>query len=597
MDSVAPYFTYHNENNISRGNNNSANNSEKTRVLYGSNNVIDTALQFISNARNKIDACVDHTRPSLIIEIRELKKAFHDAKKRGVKIRYITEITAENVSFCMSLMSLVDEFRHLDGIKGNFFISETEYIAPAALHEKGKPSSQIIHSNMKEIVEEQQYIFDTLWNKSILAEDKIKEIEQGIEPEYFRVINDNEEATHILTELAKHAQKEVLFLLPNDKALTRIDRLGMLDYLIEKCNKKVSEREKEGEGENEFQAKIICPLSDVNLNIVNRILQNTSASNNSIRIVNGNNSSFGIIIVDNKKFLKAELREPEAEQFSEAIGLSFYSNSNPSVESYKLFFELLWNERTANERFKLSDKMQREFINIAAHELRTPAQSVLGYAELVRENALDKQANIGESIEEIEAIYRNAVRLQKLTNDILDVSRIEGQTLNLDKEVFNLNELVPRIVQDYKSQLRRHGNSISNKKGVQLFSITSQSDDSKFIVEADRDRINQAISNLINNAIKFTSQKGGTISVITEKGNNKDDNQEVIIAVKDTGEGIHHEIIPRLFTKFATRSNSGTGLGLFISKNIVEAHGGRIWAENNSDGMGATFSFSLPMTQ
>jgi signal transduction histidine kinase len=241
--------------------------------------------------------------------------------------------------------------------------------------------------------------------------------------------------------------------------------------------------------------------------------------------------------------------------------------------------------------------MQREFINIAAHELRTPAQSVLGYAELVRENALDKQANIGESIEEIEAIYRNAVRLQKLTNDILDVSRIEGQTLNLDKEVFNLNELVPRIVQDYKSHLRRHDNSISNKKGVQLFSITSQSDDSKFIVEADRDRINQAISNLINNAIKFTSQKGGTISVITEKGNNKDDNQEVIIAVKDTGEGIHHEIIPRLFTKFATRSNSGTGLGLFISKNIVEAHGGRIWAENNSDGMGATFSFSLPMTQ
>jgi two-component system, OmpR family, sensor histidine kinase VicK len=494
-------------------------------------------------------------------------------------------------------MALVDELRHLDGIKGNLFVSETEYIAPAALHEKGKPSSQIVYSNMKEIVEEQQYIFDTLWNKSIPADDKIKEIELGIEPEYFRVINNNEEATNILIELVRNAQHEILFLLPNDKALIRIDRLGIPDYLIEKCNKKVSEREKEGEGENEFQAKIICPLSDVNLNIVSRILQNTSASVNSIRIVNGNNSSFGIIIVDNKKFLKAELREPEAEQFSEAIGLSFYSNSNPSVESYKLFFELLWNERTANERFKLSDKMQREFINIAAHELRTPAQSVLGYAELVRENALDKQANIGESIEEIEAIYRNAVRLQKLTDDILDVSRIESQTLILDKEVFNLNELVPRIVQDYKSHLRRHGNSISNKKGVQLFSITSQSDDSKFIVEADRDRINQAISNLINNAIKFTSQKGGTISVITEKGNNKDDNQEVIIAVKDTGEGIHHEIIPRLFTKFATRSNSGTGLGLFISKNIVEAHGGRIWAENNSDGMGATFSFSLPMTQ
>jgi two-component system, OmpR family, sensor histidine kinase VicK len=595
-NSITPYFTYHNNNN-GYSSDNSFNHSEKTKILYGSDRVINTALQFTSNSRNKIDACVDHTRPSLIAEIRELKKAFRDAKRRGVKLRYITEITAENVSFCKELLtSVVNELRHLDGIKGNFYVSEKEYIAPAALHEKDKPSSQIIHSNMKEIVEEQQYVFDTLWNKSIPAEDKIKEIELGTDPEYFRVINDNEEATNILIDLVKNAQKEILFLLPNDKALTRIDRLGLIDHLIDKCNNRINgkERQEQGEEENEFQAKIICPLSDANLNIVNRILQNTSPNNN-IRVVNGNNSSFGIIIVDNKKFLKAELREPEAEQFSEAIGLSFYSNSNPSVESYKLFFELLWNERTANEQFKLSDKMQREFINIAAHELRTPAQSVLGYAELMRENALDKQAKIGESIEEIEAIYRNAIRLQKLTNDILDVSRIESQTLNLDKEVINLNELIPRIVQDYNSYLRRYGNNISNKESpVQLISYTS---DCELIVEADRGRIDQAISNLINNAIKFTSRRGGIISVTTEKRNNKGENQEVIIAVKDTGEGIHPEIIPRLFTKFATRSNSGTGLGLYISKSIVEAHGGRIWAEINSDGKGATFSFGLPITQ
>ena len=598
-NSVTPYFTYHNNNGYSSDN--SFNHSEKTKILYGSDKVINTALQFTSNASNKIDACVDHTRPSLIVEIKRLKKAFQDAKRRGVKLRYITEIKTENVSFCKELLtSVVNDLHHLDGIKGNFYVSEKEYIAPAALHEKDKPSSQIIHSNVKEIVEEQQYVFDTLWNKSIPAEDKIKEIELGTDPEYFRVINDNEEATNILIDLVKNAQKEILFLLPNDKALTRIDRLGLFDHLIDKCNNRINGRERqeqgegEGEGENEFQAKIICPLSDANLNIVNRILQNTSPSNN-IRVVNGNNSSFGIIIVDNKKFLKAELREPEAEQFSEAIGLSFYSNSNPSVESYKLFFELLWNERTANEQFKLSDKMQREFINIAAHELRTPAQSVLGYAELMKENALDKQAKIGESIEEIEAIYRNAIRLQKLTNDILDVSRIESQTLNLDKEVINLNELIPRIVQDYNSYLRRYGNNIGNKESpVQLISYTS---DRELIVEADRGRINQAISNLINNAIKFTSQRGGIISVTTEKRNNKDENQEVIIAVKDTGEGIHPEIIPRLFTKFATRSNSGTGLGLYISKSIIEAHGGRIWAENNSDGKGATFSFGLPITQ
>ena len=555
------------------------------------------AIQFASNAEVKIDACVDYTRPSLILQIKEIKKAFYDAKERGIKLRYITEITADNVSFCKELSSTIaDELRHLDGIKSNFYVSEREYIAPAALHQKDKPSSQIIHSNMREMVEEQQYIFDTLWNKSISAEDKIKEIEHEIEPDYFRIINDNDEATNILIDFAKNAQKEILLLLPNDKALTRMDRLGILNYLIDKCNEQIKGKE-EGEGEDIIQVKIICPISDINLDIVNRILQNTSASN-SIRIVNGNNSSSGIIIVDNKKFLKAELREPEAEQFSESIGLSFYSNSKPSVESYKLFFELLWNERTTNEQFKLSDKMQREFINIAAHELRTPAQSVLGYTELVREDALGRQGNIGESIEAIEAIYRNAKRLQRLTNDILDVSRIESQTLNLDKEAISLDDLLFRVVEDYKCHIRKDNRNISDKKSALQLSYTTQNSNSELIVEADRDRISQVVSNLINNAIKFTSKKGGTISVAAEKRNgSKNDNQEVVVNIVDTGEGIHHEIIPRLFTKFASKSNSGTGLGLYISKSIIESHGGRIWAENNPDGKGATFSFSLPIIQ
>jgi two-component system, OmpR family, sensor histidine kinase VicK len=592
--SDTPSFTYYNNKN---NYNNSANYFEKTSILYGSHRVTDMAIQFASNAEVKIDACVDHTRPSLILQIKEIKKAFYDAKERGIKLRYITEITADNVSFCKELSSTIaDELRHLDGIKGNFYVSEREYIAPAALHQKDKPSSQIIHSNMREMVEEQQYIFDTLWNKSISAEDKIKEIEHEIEPDYFRIINDNDEATNILIDFAKNAQKEILLLLPNDKALTRMDRLGILNYLIDKCNEQIKGKE-EGEGEDIIQVKIICPISDINLDIVNRILQNTSASN-SIRIVNGNNSSSGTIIVDNKKFLKAELREPEAEQFSESIGLSFYSNSKPSVESYKLFFELLWNERTTNEQFKLSDKMQREFINIAAHELRTPAQSVLGYTELVREDALGRQGNIGESIEAIEAIYRNAKRLQRLTNDILDVSRIESQTLNLDKEAISLDDLLFRVVEDYKCHIRKDNRNICDKKSALQLSYTTQNSNSELIVEADRDRISQVVSNLINNAIKFTSKKGGTISVAAEKRNgSKNDNQEVVVNIVDTGEGIHHEIIPRLFTKFASKSNSGTGLGLYISKSIIESHGGRIWAENNPDGKGATFSFSLPIIQ
>ena len=134
---------------------------------------------------------------------------------------------------------------------------------------------------------------------------------------------------------------------------------------------------------------------------------------------------------------------------------------------------------------------------------------------------------------------------------------------------------------------------------MQLSNNTSQKSNSDLMVEADRDRIDQAVSNLLNNAIKFTSKKGGTISVTTEKrnGSKNDIQEEVVVNVIDTGEGIHHELIPRLFTKFASKSNSGTGLGLYISKNIIESHGGRIWAESNPDGEGATFSFSLPIIQ
>jgi two-component system, OmpR family, sensor histidine kinase VicK len=557
---------YHDDNNSG---NNYGNSVKNTKVLQGPEKVIDIALQFTSNAENKIDACVDHTRPSLIVGIRELKKAFRDVKKRGVKLRYITEITAENISFCKELLAtMVDELRHLDGIKGNFYVSEREYIAPAALHEKGKPSSQIIYSNMKEIVEEQQYIFDTLWNKSISAQDKIKEIEQGIEQEYFRVINDNEEATHILTNLAKHAQKEVLFLLPNDKALTRIDRLGIIDYLVGKCNEEIKE--------DMIQVKIICPLSDVNLNIVNRILQNTSSTSNNIRIVNCSDSSFGMIIVDNTKFLKAELREPEAEQFSEAIGLSFYSNSKPSVESYKLFFELLWNERTTNEQFKLSDKMQKEFINIAAHELRTPTQAITGYSELLATEPENSKMYVYP-------IIRNSKRLQRLSEDILDVTRIESQSLKLTKEEFDLNDVILSIIGDYRSLL------LDNENNINLNIIYEPK---TIIVNADKGRIAQVVSNLLSNAIKFTTNNKGTIYVMAEK---KD--SEIIVSLKDTGQGIDLEILPKLFTRFATKSFTGTGLGLYISKNIIEAHGGRMWAENNPDGKGATFSFNLPLTQ
>ena len=191
----------------------------------------------------------------------------------------------------------------------------------------------------------------------------------------------------------------------------------------------------------------------------------------------------------------------------------------------------------------------------------------------------------------MQAISRNAIRLQRLTNDILDVTRIDSNTLNLHKELFNLDDLIANIIQDNVGYIEKENLS------VKLLYNIKRDINGPLSVDADRDRIAQVISNLLNNAIKFTSKRmDGVIFVSAERKKNSYQ-EEVIVSIKDTGEGINLEIQPRLFTKFATRSFSGTGLGLYISKSIVEAHGGKMWAENNPEGNGATFTFTLPLSR
>jgi hypothetical protein len=168
--------------------------SERTEVLYGTEKVISEELQFFFKTKRQIDTCMDHTRPSLAIGIESIKRSFVDAKSRGVKMRYLTEITDANISYCKELMAIVDEVRHLDGIKGNFMVSEIEYLAPATSHEETKLSSLIIYSSVREIVEHQQYVFETLWNKSMSAEKRIRELKQGIITHYqTKVIEDPDE--------------------------------------------------------------------------------------------------------------------------------------------------------------------------------------------------------------------------------------------------------------------------------------------------------------------------------------------------------------------------------------------------------------------
>src|SRR5919199_1480623 len=186
--------------------------NQKTEILHGEQNVVNTVLQFTSKAKSTIDACVDYTRPSLAVEIEELRKAFLNAKKRGVKLRYVTEITNDNLTYCKELTKMVDELRHIDGIKGNFYISETEYVAPATFHEKGKPASRIIYSNVNDIVEHQrQFVFDSFWSRAIPSEQKIKEIEEGITHYETKVLENKEQIfNHIKSVLSKANERSVV---------------------------------------------------------------------------------------------------------------------------------------------------------------------------------------------------------------------------------------------------------------------------------------------------------------------------------------------------------------------------------------------------
>jgi len=179
---------------------------EMTEVVYVTSNVLNTEIQFFSNARLKVDTCMDYTRPSLALGNESIRKSFLDAKSRDVKLRYITEITIENISYCKELMKIA-YVRHLDGIKGNFMVSEKEYLAPAASNNTSNIASQIIYSNLHEIVEQQQYIFETLWTKAIPAEQRIREIEEGILPVRTRILKDQDQIINELRRFNNRATK------------------------------------------------------------------------------------------------------------------------------------------------------------------------------------------------------------------------------------------------------------------------------------------------------------------------------------------------------------------------------------------------------
>ena len=592
--------------------------SERTEIWYGIENIISRSLEVLSKIQTTYDLCLDSTGISPILETEQIKKAYFELKNRGIKMRIITEITTTNIAYCKEMMRIVGDIRHLEGIKGNFVIADrAKYAGIANTHEGKLP--QLISSNVSAFVEQQQFFFEMLWNKSIPAEHRIKEIEENRPPEKLEIIEDTQKSISRAFDIMNKTQSELLVLFATPRAFIIALEAGTAADIYRKIS------------ENGVNIKLLVPRGTGNeieeneqIAKVQQISPPVSVRFSDVAL----NTKITIMISDRSEVMSWELRDDTLDNPYLAGGIATYSNIRSVASSYAIIFDNLWkitelaeNLRIANIKLESNDKAMKEFINIAAHELRTPIQPILGLSEVVRDrifnlgrqlqtkekqegvcrqlkdaataatipaesdsNYRSSSSSLSSSIEDIlvmvDVLNKNAKRLEKLTSNLLDVSRIENnKSLEVSKENFDLVQKIRNVVDDIKS-------SQVEKAGA--LEIVYDAPDEPIRIEADKTRIYEVVSNLLSNAIKFTAS--GTITITSRV-----EGRNAIISIKDTGRSIDPELMPRLFTKFVSKSETGTGLGLYLSKKIIEAHSGKIWAENNKEGKGATFTFTLPL--
>jgi two-component system, OmpR family, sensor histidine kinase VicK len=518
-------------------------------------------------------------------------------KGEGKGIKWITNIEEESVELVKIFLDLGMQIKHIKNLPPlNFAVGDKEVNATIEKIEGGKMIQSLITSNEPTYVTYFYSIFEELWNKGIDAQERIRNIEEGrAEETDIEIIPNPKKGIDNAWKILRSAKKEILIVCSTSNAFRRQLQIGALQLLkdiIEKNNAKV---------------RILVP-ADAEAKLTIKEISISYPRIDIRSLEEALQTCITIILVDRQECVIVESRDDTKDSSYDAAGISTYSNSKTIVSSYVSIFESLWNQTelyeqlkksnrqladlykqvvATNEQMKISSNMQREFINVAAHELRTPIQPILGLAEVLRDEKQqrdNREQMLAENKDDLlSIIIRNAKRLRLLTENILDITKIENNSMELNKKEFILSRTVLETFTDFANQLSKE-----QKESVKLI---LELDEGDVLVVADKHRINQVISNLLNNAIKFTQQ--GHITISTEK--EKKYGKEVIVKVKDSGSGIDLDIMTRLFTKFATKSHTGTGLGLFISKSIVEAHGGRMWAENNLGGKGATFSFSVPI--
>lgn len=572
---------------------------ERTEVWIGVEDIISKSLKVMSKTKHTFDLCTDDTGPTVTMGVPPIKKGYFDMSQRGVKIRHITEVNKDNLVDTMEFMK-AGEVRHMDGIVGNFVVADGSDYAGAPTTENDE-ISRLLVSNVPFFVRQQQYFFDLLWAKAIPAEQRIREIQEGREPEKTEIIQDTKKSIARAFDIMNNTEKELLIMF----ATPRTFSLAMTTQAAQIY------REMSDQGVN---IKILVPKGNIagenSEGAIAKLKQ--AVPNVDLRISDaGLNTRITILVSDRKKFMSWELRDDTLDDPYLAGGVATYSNIESLATSYATIFENLWritefaeNLRITNAKLEANEKAMREFIDIAAHELRTPIQPILGLSE-----TLQHATNPAEQKNLLKVIARNAQRLERLAEDILDVTRIESSRgLRLSKEKIDLYKLVDTVANDFRQSLNNDNaiiiSAVCNNEEQDNDNIKNESDKKRqycqFFVQADPERLTQVISNLLSNAIKFSQDGIGEkimikIGMLPTPNTNNKKGKAVSVSIMDRGQGIDPEVFPDLFERFASNSEKGTGLGLYLSKKIIEAHGGKIWAENNNNGIGATFTFTLPI--
>ena len=554
---------------------------------------------------------------SLRISHDSFRKLLSDLKEEQIDIKILTKVTLSNVREIKELLTFAD-IRHVDNLNLKFMVNES---ACVFLHKSNNGNdllSDVLNSVINKnsgIIEQYKLIFEQLWYFGIDTTKKIQRLQTDIDlADAMREV-DKKGIKQFVEKLINSSKHEVLFytstLWGSNNFISK-DLFGLLKNVVLK---------------NKIKVKfIIPPLSVLQSNQLKHIIlelgtmEQQEESNFLFRpLPRGDDIDLEslILIVDKYHLLIVNPHLNDKHPSNDVIHKDdysyFYTTQLDSINKYKLLFDVQWGRAELAERLYIQDIMQRNLIDTIAHELRTPTQAILGYSEMATID-IDNNEEGGQYYKHyFDSIIRNANRLNSIVMNILNVAKIDNTTFNLNKEVCNIYDIVSEAVNDYRYVIKTDDNF--KNKNIQF--EVSESSEKSVRADVDRIRIYEVLTNLFNNSVEFIQSIGTITAQITvvdrhylgeidqikshdyKSLEKHDDNHEndkfILVQIKDDGKGIDKYVLSKLFNKFVSTVDNHIGLGLYVSKYIIESHGGLIWAQNNTDGQGSTVSFILPL--